>query len=61
MNITDMNGQAVEVTDLESALSHAKAFVNMQHTDEQYQKLDERLKAYWQDIVNKLEALKENS
>jgi hypothetical protein len=57
MKITDINDAEITVTDLNSALMQAREFVNLQHTDEEFKKLDEQQKAYWQDIVNKLEAL----
>lgn len=61
MKITDINGKEITVTDLNSALKQAKEFVNLQHTDERFKKLDEQQKAYWQDIVNKLEALQNDN
>ncbi|HWB27507.1 MAG TPA: hypothetical protein VG738_18655 [Chitinophagaceae bacterium] len=57
MKITDINGKELIVTDLNSALMQAREFVNLQHTDEQFKQLDAELKSYWQDVVNKLEAL----
>ena len=57
MIITDINGKELTVTDLNSALKQAKEFVNLQHTDEQFKKLDDNLKLYWRDIVEKLEVL----
>jgi len=57
MKITDINGKEITVTDLNSALKQAKEFVNVQHTDEQFKQLDDNLKLYWQDIVEKLEVL----
>lgn len=55
MKITDINGKEITVTDSDSSLIQAKEFVNLQHKDEQFKQLDVELKAYWQDIVEKLE------
>ena len=58
MHINDMNGQRIEVTNLEEAISQASMFTDMKHEDASFSKLDDQLKIYWKDILNKLNALK---
>lgn len=58
MYINDMKGRRIEVTDLEKAISQASLFRGMKHEDARFSKLDDELNTYWQDILNKLNALK---
>lgn len=61
MHIIDINGKTIEVTDLEAALIQATLLTTYFHEDKVFSDFDETQKAYWQDIVNNLEAIKENT
>lgn len=58
MKITDLEGNTMEVTDLEKAIRQAELFKDLQYTDNQFKKLDETLQRYWTDIYEKLLKLK---
>ncbi len=59
MFITDNKGEQIKVTDLDASLRQVELFVNLTHEDHSFITLDTELKAYWQDIQQKLLALKE--
>lgn len=58
MKITDLEGNTLEVIDLEKAIQQAKLFKDFRHADKSYKKLDETLCCYWTDIYEKLLKLK---
>jgi hypothetical protein len=59
MFIIDNKNKRIEVTDLEASLRQVEIFVNLTHQDPSFVTLDTALKAYWQDVQQKLLALKE--
>lgn len=59
MFITDNKNKRIEVTDLDASLQQVEVFVNLTHEDPSFITLDAELKAYWQDVQQKLLALKE--
>jgi hypothetical protein len=54
MEITDLNGNSIEVTDLETAIKLAGQYKCFEHEDKSYSDFDNRQKAYWKDIYEKL-------
>lgn len=58
MNITDLNGCPIEITDLEKAIQVCDSYRNYQHRDSSYTDFDKRRKAYWSDMHEKLTTLK---
>ena len=54
MNITDLNGKIIEVTDLKLAILQADDYRHYRHTNPAFKSLDEDLKAYWEDVYHKL-------
>ncbi|MBS1528407.1 MAG: hypothetical protein JST19_22360 [Bacteroidetes bacterium] len=58
MEITDMNGQKIMVTDLGKAIAQAEAFTTYRHEDSSYCQLDARQQEYWKHILEQLTALK---
>ena len=58
MSITDLNGNNIEVTDLGEAIKQAAFFKDF--CSEPYKPVaDERVRAYWKDIYEKLLALQD--
>ena len=58
MNITDIEGKSIEVTDLDKAIRQAAMFTNMKHIEKAFEQTDKYLKAYWTDVLKKLKQLK---
>lgn len=56
--ITDLNNKPIQIEDLERAIEQADRYRHYHHENPGYKALDERLKAYWTDIYNKLMAIK---
>lgn len=54
MQITDLNGMPIEVTDLGKAIMMAKRFMKYRHMDKAYIQTDNKLFAYWSDMHDKL-------
>lgn len=61
MQITDAQGKAIEVTDLHKAITQARWFKSLRHTDPAYKETDDALQHYWNDIYIKLLQLKHQS
>lgn len=57
MKITDINGQAIEVTDLNAAIEQAAVYKDCHHEPPE-PIADSRRQAYWTDIYEKLIQLK---
>ena len=57
MTITDIEGTVIEITNLSKAIEQATMFANFEHADKAFQKTDKYLKAYWNDVLNKLKTL----
>lgn len=58
MKITDINGQAIEVTDLNAAIEQAAGYKDCHHEPPE-PVADCRQQAYWTDIYEKLIQLRE--
>lgn len=54
MEIPDLNGNRIEATDLEMAIKLAGQYKCFEHEDKSYSSFDNRQKAYWKDIYEKL-------
>lgn len=59
MQITDLNGYSIEITDLKEAIKIAKRNTGYSHEDKSFSEFDKRQKAYWTDMFEKLKAKKE--
>jgi hypothetical protein len=58
MNITDLNGYPIEVTNLKEAIKMAGQYKEYLHEDKGFSEFDKRLKTYWTDMYEKLRAIK---
>ncbi|EJG02020.1 hypothetical protein FF52_08429 [Flavobacterium sp. F52] len=58
MNITDLNGCPIEVTNLKEAITMAGQYKEYRHEDTSFSEFDKRQKAYWSDMYEKLRAIK---
>lgn len=56
MEITDLNGKPIEVTDLDKAIEQAENYKDAQHDPPA--ECDKKRQAYWTDVYNKLLELK---
>ena len=56
MQIKDIDGKTIEITDLPNAIKQADLFKGFQHQEQTAQQkiADEHLKRYWTDIHSKL-------
>ncbi|MFD2871951.1 hypothetical protein ACFS5N_05695 [Mucilaginibacter ximonensis] len=54
MKITDINGFDLEIDDLQLAIMQADDYRHMKHLNLEYQALDAKLQAYWDDVYQKL-------
>lgn len=58
MQITDLDGTVKTVIDIDAGIEQADSFRKLRHADPGYRELDKRLQAYWEDLYQKLVALK---
>jgi hypothetical protein len=58
MSIVDINGEKIEVTNLDEAIKQAAMFSTLKHDDKTFENTDKALNNYWQDMLNKLKALR---
>ena len=58
MSIVDINGERIDVTNLDEAIKQAVMFSNLKHDDKRFEKTDKFLNNYWQDVLDKLKALR---
>ncbi|WP_130855627.1 hypothetical protein [Olivibacter jilunii] len=56
--ITDLYGRPIEVTDLNKAIEQAREFTGYRHPDKSFELFDRQQHLYWQDMLDKLLALK---
>ena len=63
MQITDLEGRVIAVTDLEAAIAQVEEFMRYHHIDsnEGLQRLEAQRLRYWQDIYNKLLELRKTN
>lgn len=59
IQVTDLNGCPIEVTDLKEAIRIAKRCTKYRHEDKSFSEFDKRQNAYWTDMYEKLKAIKE--
>lgn len=58
MQITDIYGAVIEVTDLDAAIKQAAAFKGYRHKDRQFIQYDLERAKYWTDIWQQLTDIK---
>ncbi len=61
MQITDLNGFQIEVTDLDEAIRITAEYKEYRHEDKSSSELDKRQKVYWADMYEKLTTIKKQS
>jgi hypothetical protein len=54
MKITDLNGFDLEIVDLQLAIMQADDYRHYKRLNPQNQQADEKRKAYWEDVYQKL-------
>ena len=59
MQVTDLNGYPIEITNLKEAIKMARQYKEYRHEDKSFSEFDKRQKAYWTDMYEKLTAIKE--
>lgn len=59
MYVTDLNGCLIEVTDLDETIRITADYKEYRHKDKSFSEFDKRQIAYWQDMYEKLKAIKE--
>lgn len=57
MQVYDLDGKRLTVTDLAKAIEQARMFMNFRHVDPSFAQVDKNLQAYWRDLHDKLVAL----
>jgi len=57
MQITDLNGYAIEVADLDEAIRITAKYKEYRHENKSFSGFDKRRKAYWTDMYEKLIAI----
>ena len=61
MNVTDLNGFQIEVTDLDEAIRITAEYKEYHHEDKSFSEFDKRQKVYWIDMYKKLTVIKKQS
>ncbi len=59
MQVTDLNGCPIEITNLKEAIKMARQYKEYRHENKSFSEFDKRQKAYWLDMYEKLTAIKE--
>ena len=59
MQVTDLNGCPIEITNLKEAIKMARQYKEYRHEDKSFSEFDKKLKAYWTDMYEKMKAIKE--
>lgn len=57
MQITDLNGYPIEVTDINEAIRITAQYKEYRHESKSFSEFDKRQKAYWLDMYEKLMGL----
>lgn len=57
MQIIDINGKIIKISNLQAAIDQAAIFIGYLDTDEHFRDFEEIQKEYWRDILNKLNEL----
>ena len=50
MQVTDLNGCPIEITNLKEAIKMARQYKEYRHEDKRFSEFDKRQKAYWMDM-----------
>jgi hypothetical protein len=58
MNVTDLNGFQIEVSDLDEAIRITAEYKEYRHEDKSFSEFDKRQKVYWTDMYEKLTTIK---
>ena len=58
MEVIDLNGYAIEVTDLDEAIKITAEYKDYQQEGNDFSDFNERQKAYWMDMHEKLTIIK---
>lgn len=58
MNVTDLNGNNIEVTDLDEAIQIAEDYKDYRHVNKGFEEFDNRQCVYWTDLNEKLVNMK---
>lgn len=61
MQITDLNGFQIEVTDLDEAIRITADYKEYHHEDKSFSEFDKKQKVYWADMYEKLTTIKKQS
>lgn len=59
MKITDLKGYPIEITNLDEAIRITEEYKAYGHGGKSYSAFDEKRKAYWTDMYDKLTAIRE--
>ncbi len=59
MNVTDLNGNNIEVTDLDEAIRIADDYKEYRHVNKGFEEFDNRQCAYWTDLYEKLKTIRD--
>lgn len=57
MQITDSNGKVIRITNLHAAIDQAKLLIDYFENDVRFKDFEESQKAYWRDVLFKLQEL----
>ena len=58
MKIIDLDGKEITVDNLDLAVMHADDYRHYRHANPEFAEADKKLQAYWEDLYQKLLALK---
>lgn len=58
MKITDLNGYSIEIQNLDEAIKISADYKEYKCEDKSFSEFNKRQKAYWQDMFEKLKAIK---
>ncbi|QDW25511.1 hypothetical protein FFJ24_012065 [Pedobacter sp. KBS0701] len=58
LKVIDLAGRPIRVNNLEAAIKQADLYRNQYHEDPRFAELDKRLRGYWEDLYQKLVALR---
>lgn len=60
MIVKDLYGCIIEVVDLNDAIHTVKVYMQYEHENKGFSKLDKKLNQYWTDLYEKLSRMKNN-
>ena len=56
MQVTDLNGCPIEITNLKEAIKMARQYKEYSHEDKSFSEFDKRQKAYWLNTVRETDS-----